>query len=101
MYCKERSLLYNAHLLYKLSELQKCLKEYIILLSSAADSTNDFRYNYDIQTQSEIIDPLKQIIEEINISKVFPDFLLQLKIQRRHEWTGRGIKHFLSSGALK
>lgn len=63
--------------------------------------TNALNYNYDTQTQSEIIDRLKQIIEEINISKVLPDFLLQLKVQRRYGWNGRGIKNFSSSGALK
>jgi hypothetical protein len=63
--------------------------------------TNTLNYNHDIQTQSEIIDQLKKIIEEINISKVLPDFLLQLKVQRRRGWNGRGIKNFPSSGALK
>jgi arginine repressor len=63
--------------------------------------TNTLIYNHDIQTQSEIIDQLKKFIEEINISKVLPDFLLQLKIQRRSGWNGRGIKKFPSSGALK
>jgi predicted XRE-type DNA-binding protein len=63
--------------------------------------TNTLNYNHDIQTQSEIIDQLKKFIEEINISKVLPDFLLQLKVQRRRGWNGRGIKNFPSSGALK
>lgn len=64
--------------------------------------TNTLNYNDDIQTQSEIIDQLKKFIEEINISKVvLPDFLLQLKVQRRRGWNGRGIKNFPSSGALK
>lgn len=101
MYCKERSLLYNTYLLYKLSELEKYLNEYITLLSSTADSINNFNYNNYIQKQLEIITLLTQIIEEINISKVLPDFLLQLKVQMRRGWTGREIKHFLSSGALK
>lgn len=101
MYCKERSLLYNTHLLYKLSELEKCLNEYITLLSTTADSINNFNYNDYIQKQLEIIILLKQIIEEINISKVLPDYILQLRIQRGHGWTGRGIKAFLSSGAIK
>jgi hypothetical protein len=87
--------------MYKLSELKKCLNEYIILLSATADSINNSNDNHHIQKQSEIIDLLKQFIEEINISKVLPDYILQLRIQRGHGWTGRGIKHFLSSGALK
>ena len=101
MYCKERSLLYNTYLLYKLSELEKCFKEYMALLSSTTDSTNNFDYNHHIQKQIEIIELLKQIIEEINISKFLPAYLLQLKIQRSYGWTGRPIKNFPSSGALK
>ena len=101
MYCKKRSLLYNTLLMYKLSKLEKCFKEYMILLSSTADSNNNFDYNYYIQKQSEIIELLKQIIEEINISKVLTDYILQLRIQRGHGWTGRGIKHFLSYGSSK
>ena len=53
MYCKERSLLYNTLVLYKLSELEKHLKEHIRLLSSTADFNNSFDYNHDIQTQSK------------------------------------------------
>jgi hypothetical protein len=91
--CNERSTLYIAYLLYKLSELEKCFKDYITSFSSAADSTNDFDYNHHIQKQLEIIELLKQIIKEINISKVLPNYLLQLKIQRLHHgWTGRGTK---------
>ena len=101
MYCKERSLLYNTLVLYKLSELEKHLKEHIRLLSSTADSNNNFDYNYYIQKQIEIIELLKQIIEEINISKVLPDYLLQLRTQRTYGWSGRRIKNFSSSGALK
>ena len=101
MYSKERSLLFNTNLLYKLLELEKCLKKYITLLSCTPDSINNFNYKDYIQKQLEIIHLLKQIIEEITISKVLPDYILQLRIQRDHGWTGRRIKHFLSSGALK
>ena len=63
--------------------------------------TNTLDYNPNTKTQPEIIDQLKKLIEEINISKVLPDFLLQLKVQRRRGWNGRGIKNFPSPGALK
>ncbi len=95
MYCKERALLYNTFLLYKLSELEKHLEEYITSFSFITNSINDFNYNQHIQKQLEIIDLLLQIIEEINVSKIFPSYLLQLKIQRIHYgWTGRATKTF-------
>ena len=101
MYCKERSLLYNTYLFYKLSELEKCLKDYMTLLSTGTDSTNNFDYTYRRREQLEILDILKEAIEEINLSKILPDYLLQPRIQRRHGWTGLGIKNFPSFGALK
>jgi hypothetical protein len=95
MNCKERSPLYNASLLYKLSELERRMKDYISFASSNDDFTNDVKYTEHIQKQYEIVSLLLQIIEEINVLKILSNYLLQLKIHRIHYgWTGRATKTF-------
>ena len=101
MNCNERSTLYNTYLLYKLSELEKCLKDYIISFPFVTDSTKNFNYNQNIQKQLEIIELLIQIIEEFNVSKIIPSYLLRLKIQPVHNgWTGRTTKRVHGSGGV-
>lgn len=66
---------------------------------SSSDSSTDFNYKYYIQEQLKTINHLKQIIDEINVSKIFPSYLLQLKVQRiYHSWTGRGTTRVFRYG---
>lgn len=93
MNCNERSSLYNTYLLYKLSELEKCLKGYITLSQYVTSSGNHFDYDFYMEKQLEIINLLRQFAEVINISKIIPNYLLQLKIHPVHNgWTGRSTK---------
>jgi hypothetical protein len=95
----ERSTLYNAHLLYKLSEFKKLLKDYMTSFSCTDVFNNCSNYNFHKYKQLEIIELLLQIIEEINVSKILSNYLLQLKVQRiHHGWTGRATKIFYDQG---
>jgi len=98
-YNERVSTLYNTHLLYKLSELEKSFKGYIGFSSSVADFTNNVKQIEHMQKQFEIVSSLLHIIEEINVSKILSNYLLQLKVQRiHHGWTGRTTKTFYGQG---
>jgi hypothetical protein len=82
--------------LYKLLKLEKYLKDYQYITSSG----NDFDYEFYKEKQLEIIDLFRQIAEEVNISKIIPNYLLQLKISPVHSgWTGRSTKRIHVQGS--
>lgn len=92
-FSKEGSLLFNLKPIHKLSELEKKLKNYIILLSDSSNNNNFNCIMFKEQFELEIPDLLKQIIDEINISKILPNYFMQLKISPRDGWNGRGSKN--------
>jgi hypothetical protein len=84
--------------LYKLLKLEKCLKDYQYVTSSG----NDFDYDFYKEKQLEVIDLLRQFAEEVNISKIIPNYLLQLKISPVHSgWRGRSTKRVHRQGTVK
>ena len=95
MNCKGSSLIYSASLLYKLSELERCMKDYIFISSSNTDFDNEVNNIEHIQKQYQIVNLLLQIIEEINVLKILSSYLLKVKVHRIHNgWTGRTTKKF-------